>query len=274
MRFDALRAALLVLFAVPAQASQEPSGPPPPSTGRHGEGPYYHELLPDLGLIGAQAGLQAGVSWNPYEVGRGAHGGGFVDLPLGRAPGGKVSYEILIALSHGRSEPFTITDAVAYVANLAAGASREAALLGPPHAPFPVRRSVRSRLRVLEVSPFGLRYTSHRLDRFRLRPYAAAGLDFTVVITREVPVQDESLQFRGSAPFDAPLIGGQLAQAPELAARGQPSGQGNIEIGWHAGAGLELRVSRRLSLNLDYRYAGIGGDGTLHAAGLALGLHW
>jgi hypothetical protein len=266
-------AAVLACLAVPARA-QEPAGGPPPSSGREASGPYYHELLPDIGLIGAQVGLSAGPAWNPYDMGRGLQAAGFVDLPLVRAGGGKLSYEILIALSHGRSAPFVLTDTVAYVANLAAGASPDAARRGPPDAPFPVRRSVRSRLRVLEVSPFGLRYTLHRLDRARLRPYVAAGLDFTVVITREVPEADESLEFRGTAPFDDALIGGLIAQAPELGARGLPSGQGNIELGWHAAAGVEIRLARRLSLNAEYRFAAIGADGRLHALGTALGLHW
>ena len=72
-------------------------------------------------------------------------GRGYVDLPLARLGRGKLSYEILVGLSDARSEPFVITDQIAFVANLATGVSREAALAGPPEAPFPVRREVRSR---------------------------------------------------------------------------------------------------------------------------------
>jgi hypothetical protein len=42
----------------------------------------YHELLPDIGLIGAQVGLAGGASWNPFEIGRGIQAAGFIDLPL------------------------------------------------------------------------------------------------------------------------------------------------------------------------------------------------
>lgn len=233
-----------------------------------------HELLPDLGRIGAQAGLSLGLSWNPYEVGRGAQGGGYVDLPLLRLPGGKLSYEIFVSLSDAESDPFTITNSLAYVANLAAGASPADALAGPPRAPFPVVRSVRTRLRLLAVSPFSLKYTVRSLEHLRLRPYAAAGFDFVVVITRQTPVRDESQQFAGTAPFDDPLIAGLLAQAPELTARGTPTGQGNIELGFHAGGGLEIRLSRALSLNVDYRFTGIDGNHGLHALSSALGFHW
>jgi opacity protein-like surface antigen len=277
MRHYLLRTALagfLGLAAARADAQQPPT-PPPPAGGAGQRGPEVHELLPDIGRIGAQAGVMAGASWNPYDVGQGFQVAGYIDLPLARAPGGKLSYEIVIGLSRAESDPFTITNPLAYVANLAAGASPEDALAGPPAAPFPVVRSVRTRLRLLEVSPFGLKYTIRKLDHVRLRPYAAAGLDFTVVITEQDPLADESLIFTGTAPFDDPLIAGLVAQAAELEERGTPSGQGNLELGWHAGAGLEIRVSRGLSVNLDYRYARTGGrNDSLHAVSGALGFHW
>ena len=264
---------LVLAGSVPAGA-QEPSVPPPPAGGGGDAGAHHHELLPDLGLIGAQVGISGGVSWNPFEVGRGAQAGGYVDLPLARLGSGKLSYEISIALSLATSPEFQVTDQVAYLANLAAGASDEAALAGPPAAPFPVRRMVRTDLRLLQVSPFGLKYTVRRFDAARLRPYLAAGLDFAVTITHQDPVADESLAFTGTAPFDAPLIGGQLAQAPELAERGYPTGQGNIDLGFHAGLGVEIRIARRASLNAEYRFTSIGGDASLHAVTTSLGLHW
>src|SRR5260221_58031 len=145
----------------------------------------------------------------------------------------------------------------------------------PPGAPFPVRRRVTNELRLLQVSPFGLRYTIKSLDHVRLRPYFGAGLDALVVISKQPPVAAESLQFTGASPFDADLVGGLVAQAPELAQRGLPTGQGNIELGFHAGGGLEVRVARGLSVNLDYRVTGAGGTTqTQHAVSAAFGLHW
>jgi hypothetical protein len=219
-------------------------------------------------------GIAGGASWNPFEVGRGTQAAGYVELPLARAGRGKLSYEILLGLSHARSRAFVITDTIAYVANLATGASRGAALAGPPEAPFPVRREVRTQLRLLQVSPFGLKYTLRRLGSDRLRPYVGAGLDFAVTITRQDPVDDESLEFTGSAPFDDPLIGGTVAQAPELAARGYPTGQGNIDVGFHARGGVEVRLARRLSVNFDYRFTSIGSGHRLHAVTAGAGLHW
>ena len=262
---------LLVLLAGPC-AAQEPSGPPPPASNRGSAGAEYHELLPDIGLIGAEVGIAGGASWNPFEIGRGAQAAGYIDLPLARVGRGKLSYEILVGLSLARSHPFVITDQIAFVANLAAGASRADALAGPPAAPFPVRREVRTQLRLLQVSPFGLKYAPR--SNGRLRPYVGAGLDFAVTITHQDPVSDESLEFTGGAPFDAPLIGGTVAQSPELAALGYPTGQGNIDVGIHGGGGVQIRVARRVSVNVEYRFTSIGPGEPLHAVTTALGLHW
>jgi hypothetical protein len=268
-------ALVLITASVPRALAQEPTGPPPPSSNRTSAGTQPYELLPDLGRIGAQVGVLGALSWNPYAVGQGFEIGGYVDLPLFRAPGGTVCYEMLVALSHGRSDPFAITDPIALVANLAAGSSPADALAGPPRAPFPVRRDVDTDLNLLQVSPFALKYTIKSLDHVRLRPYLYAGLDIVVVITTQDPVRDESLIFTGTSPFDDPLIGGLVAQAPELAARGLPTGQGNLELAGHAGGGLEVRLSRGVSLNLDYRFTGVGGTSQrLHAASAALGFHW
>jgi len=259
--------------AAPALA-QEPQGPPPPSRTGGDPGTRYLELLPDLGRIGAQVGIFAGASVNPYEVGPGLQAGGYIDLPVARRRSGRLSYEITIGLSQGTGDPFTITNPIAYVANLAAGASPPDALAGPPRAPFPVRRDVRTRLQVLQVSPFGLRYTLTSLDRRRLRPYLCAGLDIAVVISDQLPVSDESLEFRGTAPFDAPLIAGLVSQSPELTDLGLPSGQGDFELGGHAAAGLEVRLSRALSVNGEYRFTSLGASHALHTITAALGIHW
>ncbi|HEY2941973.1 MAG TPA: hypothetical protein VGN09_06040 [Vicinamibacteria bacterium] len=267
--------AVALLAGTRGAAAQEPAGPPPPSSHVEDRGTAVLELLPALGRIGAQAGLMAGLSRNPYGIGSGVQLAGYLDVPLGRVAGGKLSYELLVGLSHARSDPFIITDPLAYVANLAVGASPAAALAGPPSAPFPVTRQVRTRLRVMEVAPFCLKYTVTALDRLRLRPYASAGADVVVVITRQTPEQDESQLFRGTSPFDGPLLGGLVSQAPELQARGVPTGQGDIEAGFHAGGGLEVRLRRGLSLNMDYRLTGIGGAGSrLHAFSSGLGIHW
>jgi opacity protein-like surface antigen len=264
-----------VLLSTGAALCQDAPGPPPPSSNRSSAGPEVHELLPDLGRIGSEVGILGGPSWNPYDVGAGFQLGGFIDLPLIRVPGGKLSYEILIAFSGAKSDPFQITNPIAYVANLATGASPADALAGPPAAPFPVRRDVTTRLHVLEVAPFALKYQIQTLDHVRLRPYFGLGLDFLVVITRQDPVGGESLIFNGTSPFDAALIGALIAQAPELTDRKVPTGQGNMEIGGHAMAGMEVRVSHGLSLNLEYRLTQIGGSGgRLHAVSTALGFHW
>lgn len=264
----------VLLFLTVTAAAQEPTGPPPaPGVREPGAGPGL-ELLPGIGRIGAQVGLLVGSAWNPYDAGHGLQGAGFIRLPLATGAGGRLSYEVRISLGESEGPPFFVTDSVAFVANLAAGASPAAALAGPPGAPFPVRREVRTRLRVLQVSPFALTHTFTGLDRAHLRPYVTAGLDAVVIISKQAPLRDESLLFTGQAPFDAELIAGLIGQAPELTDQGLPTGQGNLEFGFHAGAGLELRVSRGLSINADYRYAQWGGAARQNAVAAGVGFHW
>jgi opacity protein-like surface antigen len=253
--------------------AQTPAGPPPPTSDRQIPGLDVHELLPDIGRIGSQVGAFGGASFAPYETGTGFDVGGFINLPLARAPGGKLSYELFVAFSESTSDPFVATNPIAYVANLAAGASPAAALAGPPQAPFPVKRDVTLNVRLLQVSPFGLKWTFLGKSS-RFRPFLAVGGDFVVVITRVDPLRDESLVFTGASPFDDPLIAGLVAQAPELAARGVPSGQGNVELGGHATGGFELRVSTGVSLNLDYRFTQIGGHAHLQTVHAGIGIHW
>lgn len=268
-------ASLIGLVLAGGAGAQEPAGPPPASGAGSGSGPDTYELLPDIGRIGAKVTLFAGGSWNPYGIGPGVDVGGAIDLPLARIGSGKLSYSISLGLSLAESEPFPVTSAVALVANLAAGASFDDALAGPPRAPFPVVRDVRTRLRLLHLSPFSLKYTWTGLDRARLRPWLGAGLDFVVAITSERPERDESLLFTGTAPFDSDLLGGLIAQAPELEERGSPSGQGDIELGGHAAAGLEVRLSSGLSLDLEYRFTLTEGrNAHLHTATAGVGIHW
>jgi outer membrane protein W len=116
---------------------------------------------------------------------------------------------------------------------------------------------VRTRLRLLDVSPFALKYTLTGLDHARLRPYVTAGLDVAVIGTEQL---DESPN--------------PVSDSPELEALGIRDGQARLSLGGHAGAGLEIRVSRGLSLNLDYRLARLDGSRTLQAASTVLGFHW
>jgi hypothetical protein len=188
--------------------AQEPSTPPPPAGGGGHAGGRYHELLPDIGRIGAQVGAAAGPSWNPYGAGSGWQVAGFIDLPLARNRAGRLSYEIVLALSAGES--------------------------------------ARTRLRLLDVSPFALKYTLTGLDHARLRPYVTGGVDVLLAVTDEGGEREDPV----------------------------PAGEASLALGGHAGAGIELRVSRGLSVNVDYRFTRFEGARSLHAASAALGIHW
>ncbi len=211
----------LALMLAPLVSAQEPNGPPPPSSHVRAHGPEVLELLPDVGTIGSQVALVAGASFNPFGVGPGLEAGGLVDLPLFRVSGGKVSYEIFLALSLATGD------------TIGAG---------------------RTRLRVLQGAPFSLKYTITKWDADRIRPFVVAGADAVVVDTR-----------------DADASGVPTVADP----RGLPPGRTSLELGAHAGIGAEVRVSRGISIDLEYRFLAFEGrQGRLQTVTTSLGFHW
>jgi hypothetical protein len=244
--------------------AQEPSVPPP-APGKPGASDPL-ELLPAIGRIGAEVGLHGGWSRNPYSLGSGAQGAGFINLPLKKLGSGVLSYQIALRFARSTSEPITVTNPVAFVANLAATGRGDVG-------PFPYRRLVRSTGSIFVVEPFGFKYALHSFGRFR--PYVVAGVGVGVVITKEIPEADESLVFTGTSPFDADLIAGLIAQSKELEALGRPTGQGNLEVAGHAGAGFELRLSPGFSLQADYRFTRLSGrNSSMHMASGGFGIHF
>ena len=191
---------LLTTLAPPVLAQQPPVGPPPAGEER-GPGARDIELLPEIGRIGAEVGALAGAAFLPEGFGHGWQAGGFVDLPLARTAAGRLSYEIVMALS---------------------GGSRSA-----------------TSLRVLQVSPFSLKYAFTGLDDAGLRPYVTAGVDAAV------QVKDEG----GSTPA-------------------------RIDLGGHGTAGLEVRVARGVSLDAEYRFTALGGGRRLQVVAAGFGIHW
>lgn len=235
------------------------------------------ELLPSLGKIGAAASFVVGAHSGPFQLNSGPFVGGSVELPLFRARGGRVLYEFSAGLGMGDTH-LRVTSNVAQVANLAVlantvptgGASNvEAAFAGRAPAPFAVQYDVTSRLRLLQVSPFGLKYTFTGLDRWGLRPYAAAGLGLYVTITNQASAADAS-----QGPFAGALIGGQIVAASELTARGVPSGQGGIDLGGAAGGGVEWRARRGFSLGVDVRVNRLTSGRSFTTAATRAGFHF
>jgi opacity protein-like surface antigen len=170
-----------------------------------------------------------------------------------------------------------------------------AALTGAGAAPFPVKTSTLTRLRLLQVVPFAFKYTSTVFDRWRLRPYALAGFGTYVTIHSQNPARgnppgygvrsDANLPpdilaavnsfFGGQAPFGGPLVAGQISQAAELEARGLPGGHGNLDFGLQTGGGVEFRISRNLSLGFDARFNKIAGSyGDFRTIGSRVGFHF
>lgn len=219
------------------------------------------ELLPNLGLIGASSSFAAGVHSGPYSGGSGSYLSGGVSLPLMNAPGGQLLYEFSAGLTRSESQ-LQITSNVAQVANLAVLGPGQLtdALQGTGAAPFPVQVASRSKIDLLQVLPFGLKYQNSSLGRWRLRPYVVLGFGLYVTISNQTTLtglRNESALtslFGNGAPFGGALIGGQIAAAKELTSLGIPSGQGGISPGWQSGGGLEWRMKPRVSWGLDLRW--------------------
>ncbi len=255
----------LTLGLVSSSARAQETQAPPPAPGKPGASDPL-ELLPTIGKIGAEVGLHGGWSKNPYALGSGAQGAGFINLPLKKVGSGVLSYQIALRFARSTSDPVTVTNPVAFVANLAATGRGDVG-------PFPYRRLVRSTGSIFIVEPFGFKYALHSLGRFR--PYAVAGVGVGVVITKEVPEANESLVFTGTSPFDADLIAGLIAQAKELEELGRPTGQGNLEVAGHIGAGFEYRLSPGLSFQADYRFTKLSGrNSSMHMASGGFGIHF
>lgn len=275
--------------AVPAYVISQPKEKMPP------------ELLPEIGKIGAQVGIQLNGASNPYRLNSGTDIAGFIDLPLFDKPDwlhGKISYEISIGLSQSKTS-FATTSNVAQVANLAVLNALSPStgmqnildsVTGTGAAPFPVTAITQTKMKLLQVVPFSFKYTTTAFDRFRLRPYGLIGFGTYVTIHSQAATNsgvrpDASLPpsvlalvnqiYGGKAPFGGPLVAGQISQSPELEARSLPGGHGNIDIGWLVGGGFEYRLTRSFSIGFDGRRNRIAGaPGALTTYGTRLGFHF
>ena len=308
-RLDLVESTLQTLMrertAAPApQPSPSPSPAPQPAHMMREVMPP--ELVPEIGKIGAEVGITLNGSSNPFHLNTGRDAAGFIDLPLIDKPDwlhGKISYEILVGMSTSKTT-FKTTSNVAQVANLTVLSALNPngglqnitdAITGTGSAPFPVTASTQTQMKLLQVVPFAFKYTSNVMERWRMRPYAVAGWGTYVTIHAQDPAAGSPPNygvrpnanlppavvslvnqiFGGQAPFGGPLVAGQISQAPELEARGLPGGHGNIDFGWHAGGGIEYRLSRSFSIGFDSRFNRISGaPGSLVTYGTRLGFHF
>ncbi|CAN5642656.1 hypothetical protein BH20ACI3_BH20ACI3_32820 [soil metagenome] len=225
------------------------------------------ELLPDIGQIGAQVGMLVGFSQNPFKANNGFLGGGFIDLPLKKVKGGKISYEIMASLQRTTTNTKT-TSAVNALVNSVL--NRE--LGNPPSVnnlfgPLPLTNDVVERQTVLTVVPFSLKYTVTSLDQYNFRPYVVGGLGTYVTLSTQNTTKFNANQFVGipavgnllNTLLGGPQVAGLVPAAPELRARGQAAGQGDFRFGLNVGGGFEVRLSPRFSFGLDYRFNRIEG---------------
>lgn len=223
-----------VALAAPTWASAQEAQPGTP-----------REILPDLGQIGAQVAFVVGVSTNPFKADTGLNTGGYIDLPIVKVGGGKLSYQIGVT-NHTATTNVRITSPLSAVGDL----------LGADGLGKTVTSQVLSSLKdmpavedmdIVAVTPFGLKYSVMALDHARLRPYVVGGFGVYVTITEQNP--HLTVDSRLASTF----IGGIAPQAAELTARGIPEGQGDIRFGGNVGGGIEVRVASRASVGAEYR---------------------
>jgi hypothetical protein len=268
-----LRASVAEL-STPEAASLSSSAMMPSSTPLRDPGPQ--ELLPNLGKIGAAAFVDAGINTGPFSLGRGSFFGGGLSLPLALAPGGRLNYEVTVALAQNNRQ-LPITSNVAQLINLSVlnalypnggTANIQQAFSGTGAAPFSVTVPAHWHVQTLQVVPLALRYELTHWDRHRVRPYAVVGLGTYVTISNQatmdavrqnadLPPQTLALLqslFSSGSPLSGALVGGQIATAAELQQRGIPAGQGGISIGLQIGGGVEWRLAGGLSTAIDSRY--------------------
>jgi hypothetical protein len=226
-----------------------------------------NELLPGLGHIGAEVGLLVGASQNPFKTNEGFFAGGFIDLPLKRMFGGKISYEIMIGAQRTVSTQQSTSGVIALV-----NSAINTALGNPPGinnllSPLPITNKVRERLTVLTVVPASFKYTSLSLDKYNMRPYVIVGLGTYVGLSSQKLVDFDANKFVNNPALGSLLnallngaqVGGLAPIAPELRSRGLSAGQGDFRFGLNAGGGLEFRVSPKFSFGFDYRVNKIEG---------------
>ncbi len=225
------------------------------------------ELLPELGQIGAEVGLLIGGSQNPFKTNEGFFAGGFIDLPLRKMPGGKLSYEIMVGAQRTISTQQNTSGVIALV-----NSALNSALGNPPGinnllSPLPITNKVRERLTVLTVVPASFKYTMLSLDKHNVRPYVIAGLGTYVGLSSQKLVDFDASKFVSNPALGSLLnallngaqVGGLAPIGPELRSRGLSAGQGDLRFGLNAGGGLEFRISPKFSFGFDYRINKIEG---------------
>ena len=226
------------------------------------------EILPDLGQIGAQVSLVVGLSTNPFKADQGLITGGYIDLPIVRVAGGKLSYQIGVT-NHTATTDVRITSPLSAVGDLLAADGLGSTLTSRVLSSLKDMPAVED-MDLLAVTPFGMKYTVTSLDHARVRPYVVGAFGVYVTITEQNPNLTVDPRLEG------PFIGGIAPQAVELTARGIPEGQGDIRFGMNAGGGLEVRVASRGSLGVEYRMHKVeaSANGTFSTFTAKLALHF
>jgi len=174
------------------------------------------------GQFGAEFATVIGAQVGPFKTGAGPYVGGEIGLPLMVLAQDTPAYGKLMGLIHlGWSQT---SDNVSFEPSVNAVA---------PGA-LPTQGSVD--LNTLSII-IGLKYKS--LYNPIVQPFVLAGVGFNAFFNKSDPGNQ---------------IGGVISQPEKLQDRGFPSGQGNVEPGFHTGAGIDINVTRSIFVGAEGRF--------------------
>lgn len=165
----------------------------------------------------AEFALTIGAQTGPFDMGTGWYLAGEVGVPLMFFDSGKLMGLVNIGISSS-------DDSVSIEPTVNA--------LAPGTLPTQTTLDLTT---VTIVLGFKYKHTAHP----KIQPFILAGPGIDIF-------------FNDTDPGDLP--GAIAPQPPELTDRGFPSGQGNVELGLHAGGGIDINITEKIFVGAEARY--------------------
>ncbi|HSG30992.1 MAG TPA: hypothetical protein VLB82_05545 [Thermodesulfobacteriota bacterium] len=173
--------------------------------------------------MGGEFALTFGAQTGPFEMGTGWHLAGEIGLPLMMFSSGKLMGLVNIGVSNAEDD-ISVEPTVN--------------ALSPGLLPTQTTIDLTTAVIVL-----GLKYkhTAHDI----IQPYVLAGPGIDIF-------------FNDTEPGDLP--GGIAPQPEEIRQRGFPGGQGNVELGLHAGGGIDINITEKIFIGAEGRFNWVDRD--------------
>lgn len=189
-------------------------------------------------LLGGEFALTFGASSGPFTTDTGFFIAGTLDVPLLASDpvfGQALLGEVLIGWSRTSTNRLTISP-----------------LSVDPDIPANVVTNTKFEVTTLQVA-LDFKY---KIDKpfAPIAPYVVLGPSFYVFLGNT-----------SGSPLGGDFIGGVAPQPVELQEINFPAGQGNVEIGFNVGAGIDVHIAKRLILGAEYRYNAVAKEDASHS---------